>query len=663
MPLYLPTTAERGIIKTVHETLYEPGALQDIPSLVSTLGPMMDFPGFPKLLVETGFQVQDNESVMRLPFMFFQYLLQRRDYVSSALLLWSEDTFNPDPHFVQLVWGALFDGHKINAMGAGSTSKTFGASVWMFLDWLLDPEWTRIEVASNSEDHAKRNIFAGLTRLHMDALLPLPGICDSESISTDKTRGMGIFLMTLPGGPVPRGKVKGAKLVSRPNHPTFGTQSRLRFIVDEAQEAPPSIFQEIPNLVSSIQGHEHIKIFMAANPSKPLSEYGRNCTPRGGWEGHDMDLEKWKSENGWDVLRFNAMKCENVIAGKVLFKGLITRQGVDEIIQAQGGDDQSPVVWTLVYGMFPLKGALSDIVKMEHVRRSQGEWIFDTMPEVYAGGDCAFNGDLKTYAVGRVGRAIGWKDESGEKFDLDAPKYALQIDLVTVLPPHGDLVDLAGEFMDRARGLMMRPEHFAIDRTGLGQGVHDLVSRQWYTRVDGVQASDKKAQEAAPILGVNYSEGASESRICEEDTLAPCDMYDSIIGEMWYAAGKLFEFDSIRVGRGVDLQTVRELTSRRGGIKGKKKMGVESKKEYKARTGMPSPDRADALTLLVHAARMGCADLAPKARQTVTVGQHKIKWPFEDDADELDGDAVKYADPSDMGGFKLTEHEMNLQVD
>ena len=122
----------------------------------------------------------------------------------------------------------------------------------------------------------------------------------------------------------------------------------------------------------------------------------------------------------------------------------------------------------------------------------------------------------------------------------------------------------------------------------------------------------------APTYGIHFGKSATSTRIAEEDSQLPCDMYDGIATEVWYAFGKLCEFDIIGISRMVDPKTFQELGSRRGSRPtGKaKKLVVESKEVYKSRTGNPSPDLADAVTGVVHLARLGTANLMPRAKDT-----------------------------------------------
>lgn len=510
-------------------------------------------------------------------------------------------------------YGFVIDGNHRFLLGDFTvTHNTFSPAAWCLLDWVLDPEWTRVSLISNSEDHVKKNLFADFVRLHSESVLDLPGKVDTESISLDKKRAMGIFILTIPGGLVPRGKMKGSKIKNRPAHPLFGENSRIRFILDEAQEVPPVIFDEIPNILSSVDNSvEHIKILAAANPKDEWSKYGQNCTPIGGWSKITSLQKTWESNTGWWTISINAMLTENVMQRKTIFPRMITWEGVQMIIRSQAsGDDQHPIVFTYVYGRFPPSGLSAAIIKRVHLTASEGDWIFDTVAENFAGHDPAFTGDDPALAFGRVGRAIGWLDFNGVRHDLPEPKIAIQIDADTILP-RGDTQELVNEGLDRMKHLGVKPEHYGIDRTGSGQGVYDISRRQWREKVGGTD-------ELAPVIGIHYSESPSEMKIADEDTKTPLEMYDRVASELWFAAAKLFECDCIRIGRGVSSRAIQELAGRCGGMKTGlgKKLSVEGKDAYKARTGGKSPDAADSVLIMLTVARLNTPGLIPKAKDT-----------------------------------------------
>lgn len=625
MPVIIPNKTRKADLRYIHLNLLAYRETNTLDALVKACGRILkdkDFQRYVRANPALQKPLNTTADMMSLAWAFVYSLLYARDYVAAATVLWGPKTFTSEPRAAQLMWNALFTKNQINVMGCGSVGKTFTPSAWCLLDWLLDPEWTRIEVASNSQDHVEKNLYADIVRLHTEAVLPLPGQVDSESISLDKKRGMGIFVLVIPGGPRSRGKLKGAKIKNRPSHPLFGDNSRLRILLDEAQEIPGNIFDEIPNLLSSVDDSiEHIKIMAAANPKDEWSRYGLNCKPVGGWDAIADLQDEWESETGWHVISINAMRTENVMAKKTLFPRMITYEGVQKIIRSQaGGNDQHPIVYTYVYGRFPKNGVQTTAINPNHLRRAEGEWLFDGPTVTIVGSDPAFTGDMPAMTIGRVGRAIAWVDYQGNRHDLPEAAVKIQVDGTAILP-HGDTQDVADENMSRCRQLSVKSENFGIDKTGTGRGVHDVIRRQWEKKVgplldihDGV----------APILGVEYAGSASEVKIAEEDTQTPKELYDRTATELWMAGAKLFEYDVIRIGRGVDQKTFEELASRQGGMKVGlgKKQSIEAKDSYKARTGNSSPDRADSFLIMVHVARMRVPTLVPRAKDTK--GQREV---------------------------------------
>lgn len=619
MPVIIPDKARRADLRYIHQHLFLYRETENPDALVKALERMLKDRAFKRYIANNAAlqrPIKSRDDMMAMAWAYVYSLLYARDYVAAALVLWGPKTFTPEPRAAQLMWGALFTKNLINVMGCGSVGKTFTPSAWCVLDWLLDPEWTRIEVASNSQDHVEKNLYADIVRLHTEAVLPLPGNVDSESISLDKKRGMGIFVLVIPGGPKSRGKLKGAKIKNRPPHPLFGDNSRLRILLDEAQEIPANIFDETPNLLSSVDDSvEHIKIMAAANPKDEWSRYGLNCKPVGGWDAISDEQEEWESETGWHVISINAMRTENVMAKKTIFPRMITYEGVQKIIRSQaGGNDQHPNVYTYVYGRFPKTGVQTTIINSNHLRRAEGDWIFDGPTIAIAGSDPAFTGDLPAMTIGRVGRAVGWVDYKGEKHELPEPAFKIQADGTMILP-HGDTQDVADENMARCKQLGIKPENFGIDKTGTGRGVHDVIRRQWKDKVSPLAETD---DGAAPILGVEYAASPSEVKVADEDTQTPKELYDRMATELWMAGSKLFEYDIIRIGRGVDQKTSEELAGRRGGMKVGigKKQSVEAKDAYKGRTGETSPDRADSFLIMLHVARMRVPSLVPRAKDT-----------------------------------------------
>lgn len=599
-----------------------------------------------------------------LPFLFLMAWLYRRDYVGAATLIWGPDVFTAEPQAVRDIWTAVGENNLINVLGCGSAGKTYSAAARFVLEWVLDPDWTLVRVMSVKEEHVIRNLFADMQRLYAGSVIQLPGKADSGSIATPqgKLTGQGIFPIVIPRGPEASGTIKGSKVKPRPKHPLFGTSSRTFLIIDEAQEVPESAWMEVPNLFSSIDegDTEHTVILAAANPKNIFSRFGQNCVRAVDWDEISKRISKirtWVSDRGWFCIRINALETENVVNGKTLYPRFITAHGVNMKIKDVGGDMDHPLIWSEVMGMFPPNGVMVNIIQKHWVDRAKKEWLFESETQPVAGEDVGLTGDPPALTAGRIGRAVAYTDYAGVRHNLPHPRWAIQIDSVGLLPLTGDTQILADETMARLRPLGVKPNLFGIDRTGVGQGTSDNLRHQWDDKVNGIKGSTR----VVDICAVHYSEKASETRVCEEDSKSCYELYDGVIGEMWYATARFFEFDCIAIGKGVEDQVIAELVNRRGGSpagKGKLRT-VESKDDYKARNGGKSPDRADSFTLCIHTARHAVAELKPKAPDT-TVEIPKRPSLFDKESTQ----GLKFVNALDMGWQRLSMgKEMNVSID
>lgn len=621
MPFILPSPDRKKRLQSIQRHLAEhkaDGSVKDLSAAVSLMVQDPEFQSHIARSPQLQKPVNSQADLMGMAWSFLYSLLYADDFVAAAMMLWDSESFCAEPRCTQLVWNALMTKRMVCVIGAGGTGKTYSASAYFLLSWITDPEWSRIQLASASKDHLQKNLFADVVRLHDGASMLLPGSPDTESISLQKRRAMGIFTLILPGGPQSRGKIKGSHTKPRPPHPKFGRRSRVFCLVDECQECPQNIFEEIPNRFSTVAGDDvdHLKFVICANPKDVFSKFGACAKPIHGWDSVKREDETWESELGWTVVSLDAMKHENVVQKRIVFPGFVTWDGVQGWLKKCNGNTNDPQMWTYVYGKFPPSGLASCVIKQAHLTRSEGEWIFDSETTGKAGGDPAFVGDRPSLACGRTGRAIGWIDYNGDRHMLSEPRVVIQIDAVTVMP-HGDSQDLSDNYMDRIKPLGVHPSGFGIDMTGPGRGTHDIIRRQWATKVNPLP----EGVTIAMIHGIEYGSSPSMVKIADEDTSTPKELYDRMCSELWFAAAKLFEFDVIRIGKGVDLKVFSELSARQGGLQPGlgKKLTVESKTDFKKRTGMDSPDLADATLIMLHVARITTPGLIPKAKDTQPV--------------------------------------------
>jgi hypothetical protein len=147
---------------------------------------------------------------------------------------------------------------------------------------------------------------------------------------------------------------------------------------------------------------------------------------------------------------------------------------------------------------------------------------------------------------------------------------------------------MKNQVMETNRKSGTRPEYYGCDRTGHGAGVADLIKYEWSTI----------------IHDVNYSESATEEKLMTEDSKTCKETYDRMATELWFAMRMWFEFGYLLIHPSMDMAKLSaQLANRRFRVlAGRSK--TESKKDFESR-GFTSPNDADSLSLLVHAARKG----------------------------------------------------------
>ena len=523
----------------------------------------------------------------------------------AAQLLWTPTQFNPAPQYTQDIWDLVENANFGLLMGSASTSKSYSTGVRFFLEWLRDPKWTSINVIGPSEDHLERNLFSHLVELHQSAKMPMPGEIGKLWIGADRRNQLGaISGIVIPISRTKKaGKLQGGKRKPRPeSHPLFGPLSRVLILIDELENVPGGIWHDIDNVMSLTDTHTKnsgFKLFAAFNPTDQNSEAAKRAEPLKGWNAFDIDNDyRWKSIRGWDVLRLDGEKCENVVQGKTVFPGLQTKEGLEQIARNAGGKN-SPGYTTMGRGAYPKQGVEMTIIPPGFLGKLRGEYIWLDTPKPAAGVDLALEGGAACiFSLGFFGMATGMKlvpsleypngrvvmfKESGGSV---VPRHGLELRQQFLLEK-GDTIATATRVIDMAKKLGVRPHLLAADRTGVGSGVADVIKHIW----------------SGEIHDINFTSGASKDKIMAEDTKTCHELYERMWSELWFALRFWGEFNCFLINPAVDLQKLGpQLTQRQfqHGIRSK----VESKADFKVR-GYESPDEADSATLLVHAVRKG----------------------------------------------------------
>jgi hypothetical protein len=530
------------------------------------------------------------------------WCLNNDRYPLAARLLWTENQFDSRPHFTQLIWKELRDSTAMMLMGSASASKSYSTGVWLLLDWVRDPEYTCIKLLGPSEQHLNANLFTHMINLHQQASIPLPGITGNLYIGMNRKDQFGsISGVVVPLGKKSAGRLQGSKAGNKKRkkaHPVFGILGRLRVFMDESEKIPEGIWKDVDNIFSNLSGVETFKIICAYNPENQNGPSGSRSEPPDGWAQFNIDTDEvWTSRRGWRVVRLDGFKGENVRLKRVVFPGLQTFEGITALIANAGGYD-SPGYYTMARAAFPPSSKKLVIIPQGMFDKAKGTFTFVGPTIAVAGVDLALEGgDAAKFAWGDHGLASGFRTPPSLKYPQGQYTQFTDRDGNSILRPglqvHGLLQleagptsKVAGQIKDLCDKLLIKPDALAVDRTGNGQGVYDMLKDIW----------------SPEVIGVNYMEGASETKILLEDSKTCKEEYDRACSELWFALRKWMEFQGIMFSPQIDFSKLAEQMTTRQFAPGKMSR-VESKKDFKSRNGGNSPDDADAMTLLNHASR------------------------------------------------------------
>lgn len=525
--------------------------------------------------------------------------------IHAAQLLWTPNKFDPRPQYTQDLWKFFDETNQGLIMGSASTSKSYSLGVRQLLEWTRDPEWTTINLVGPNEDHLEKNLFTHLVALHQSAKLPLPGQVFRLWIGLDRRNQIGaIHGVVIPLGRTRKaGKLQGTKRVRRNTpHNIFGDSSRLFIVVDEIENVPNGLWKDIDNVLSNTETNtvnSGFKVFGAYNPTNREDEVAKRAEPMKGWGAFNIDEDyRWKSKRGWDVLRLDGEKCENVVQGRKVFSGLQTREGLEAIARNSGGK-QSAGYHSMGRGAYPPQGTELTIFPPGLVDRIRGEYIWYDPPKAVVGVDLALEGgDVCLFALGEYGLASGvkyapttlyphgrkvmYRDASGAV----TPRHGVQLKQLFTIE-RGDTLATAERVIEMCRKVGVRPEMTAVDATSWGAGVASLMKRLW----------------APNIVSISYSEGSSEEKLFEEDEKLCSELYERIYSELWFALRGWAEFGYFLIHPQVDTSKLAPQLTQRLQITGGVRSKIESKKDYKDRGPFDSPNEADATTLIIMAMR------------------------------------------------------------
>lgn len=531
-------------------------------------------------------------------------LAAENKFLEIASLLWGNKMFDSRPQSVRDVFEEVIKHHKLIILGASSMSKTYSCGVLYLLYWRNDPYWTAIKLAGPSEVHLYSNLFSHIVGLHRAAVIPMTED-DEKMVNINETDmfismrdaipEMRIQCVLCKQNQISATGLRGHK--PKPYrkgepHPKLGKMTRIYILIDEGTHVSPGAYNDIKTTEASINPDtDSVKIVMACNPEGIDYRIVELAEPEGGWDIEQVDtLFKWKSAKGYNVLRLDGARSENVIERKIIYEGLMSYDVYLDFLKS--GEHSGPY-WAKGRGFPPLKDNAWTILPISWAQSQRGEPIYIGKVTAIASIDTALGGgDKALLGVGRWGEAAGWRDIKGETIwfvnradpDKRITKHVMVLDQIFQLPKTDNTVEIMQEVMGRCKQLGVEPFNVAMDKGGNAAGVWSHAKKYW-----------------GDVLGVDSGERASEEKVLADDQMVAYDIYERTATELWYIMRRWIDpiVNAILINPIVPTQPMfTQLTTRRyRNIKGNR-IQVEPKHEWRVRNQGQSPDEADILNLM-----------------------------------------------------------------
>ncbi len=355
----------------------------------------------------------------------------------------------------------------------------------------------------------------------------------------------------------------------------------ILFVVDEASGVSEDIFEAIEGCMTS----HRARLLLIGNPTRRTGSF----------------FEAFHSRRAlWKTLHISAFDTPNVVKKALVYPGLVTSTWVSEAAKNWGA--QSPQYQVRVLGEFPSQGT-DTLVGLTDIESAVGSaWPEDTSAPVAIGVDVArFGSDSSAICV-RQGRSV----ISLESF-------------------HGlDTMAVAGRVADAIR--RFAPHDIYIDEIGIGAGVLDRL-RELFAPGAARPVAPGAGSPVAPSAGSPVAPSAARpvapsagSPVAPSAVEGPRNLtlnlpkgplpsihginaaarssdptrFANLRAELLDKLRELFHQHTIRIPG--DQELISQLASIRYSFTSSGQLLIESK-ETRARQGLPSPDKADALAL------------------------------------------------------------------
>ena len=462
----------------------------------------------------------------------------------------------------------------LSVAGCASSGKSDAFAIWGIVEYLSGPTDTMVLITSTTMREARRRIWKSVVEL-WDAVPKgqLPGkLVNSLGFIKGLTpngkslfEGTGIALV-----PAEKKKEKDAigKLVGV-------KQKRLRLIADELPELPESI---VHAAFTNMSTTEDFRMVGLGNPASRFDAFGLFSKPKDGWDSVSEADQEWETSRG-KCIRLDVLKCANYVERKMVYPWMPSYENVEQARRDYGEDSQ--LFYRMYRGFWCPDGASTGIYSEAELTQglvTQPAKFEDPQSAVLlAAIDPSFSsgGDRCTVMFGRLGM-----EDGANVLEFLGCEH-LHEDITNRAVPRSH--QIARQFRDLCQKRGVAPRNAALDITGAGAPLADVISMEW----------------SPEVLGVNFSGRPSSRKVSAHDKAKSIDRYTNRASELWFAGKELLRTYQLRA---IGDEQASEMVSREYSVTAGGKLTVEPKENYKRRTGK-SPDIADAGFILIDLAR------------------------------------------------------------
>lgn len=488
-------------------------------------------------------------------------------FCKAANLIWPNLDWNP---WLDSQIESLCEYDWVSWTGCAASGKTFSSTLYALVWWLSDPFHSTVLFTSTTAKMIRKRAWANLQHLYHTADGRLPGNMVDSKTCLQATKGddkNAIFAIAV---------LDGATSKSVANIQGVHSE-RILCIVDEATDTPEAAFEATSNLNKGCREFQFLAI---GNPHSVLDEHGRFSEPADGWNSVSIETQSWETQRGVCV-RFDGAHSPNIKAGETKWPYLITANQVRQAVEFEG--ESSPRFWKFTRGWWAPQGVVRTVLSEAMCQKHEVQLghIFQTGYEMLAGLDPAFGGDRCILRFAKYG------DLENDRMAVEFTEVIhIDIDAGSNEPVH---YQIARRVKQECIARNVRANMFAIDSTGEGGGLADILMREWSPLINRVEFGGK----------------ASEMPVSLEDGRCSHEVYANRVTELWFSMREWVQHSQVG---GLDRDTIIEFCQRLFDDE-KRKIVVERKVDMKGRIGC-SPDLADAAVLIIEMARrLGAGEL------------------------------------------------------